>query len=338
MSYTIDVYRGKLRCESNFLNFAVFVSFFPQLVAGPIVRAAEFLPQLRVKNEPTIQQTRLALLLIVQGLFKKIVVADLLAYLLVDDVFAQPGSFNGVDRLLALYGYAFQIYNDFSGYSDIALGSAALLGFRLPVNFDQPYAAQSVREFWSRWHMSLSTWLRDYLYIPLGGNRRGDVRTCWNLLATMAIGGLWHGAAWNFVLWGVYHGVLLMMHRVFKGDQSTKEGKKDAGDGFRRMVRVLVCFHLVLFGWLLFRIQNLGDLVFFTSDFTSQVPLRVSVLYLVLLALAISLHLIPQSMVSDFRKRTAQMPSPAIGLGLAACLGLFMACSVQSGGFIYFQF
>ncbi|HKX46709.1 MAG TPA: MBOAT family O-acyltransferase, partial [Planctomycetota bacterium] len=246
LSYTIDVYWRRLEPERDLVRFALFVSFFPQLVAGPIVRAADFLPQLRADRDATAERVRWGLARIFRGLAKKVLVADLLASLAVDRVFAEPEAFGSLGLALALYAYAFQIYADFSGYSDIAIGAAALLGFRIPENFDRPYRARNVREFWTRWHISLSTWLRDYLYIPLGGNRGDKLRTARNLLLTMGLGGLWHGAAWNFVLWGVYHGVLLVLARgIARGGAPASAARV----WFERAV----CFHLVLFGWLLFR-------------------------------------------------------------------------------------
>ncbi|WP_197466079.1 MBOAT family protein, partial [Oleiphilus sp. HI0080] len=213
LSYSIDLYRRNISHENSFVKFAVFVSFFPQLVAGPIVRAKDFLPQLHAKLSLSKENVNLGLWLIFLGLFKKIVVADLLAYLVVDAVFANPENYSSWDLLVGLYAYAFQIYCDFSGYSDIAIGIALILGFHLPINFNRPYLAQTPSDFWKRWHISLSSWLRDYLYISLGGNRGGRFFTARNLLLTMLLGGLWHGAAWNFVLWGAFHGMILVMSR-----------------------------------------------------------------------------------------------------------------------------
>ena len=249
LSYSIDLYRRKIPVERSLLKFALFVSFFPQLVAGPIVRASEFLPQLR--REPNVNERRFhsGLLLVFRGLIKKCLFADLLAVLVVDAVFQNPGDFSSWDLMLALYGYTFQIYNDFSGYSDIAIGIGKMLGFDLPKNFNRPYYARNVREFWSRWHISLSTWLRDYLYIPLGGNRGTKARVTRNLMITMLLGGLWHGAALNFILWGGYHGLLLVLARG--------QSRSDMPAPLRvRLRQRFVCFHLVVLGWLFFRIQS----------------------------------------------------------------------------------
>src|SRR5882762_5943307 len=250
ISYIVDVYRGDVAVCRNPLDMALYMSFFPQLVAGPIVRAAYFLPQLaRPSAEPI--PIAPALLLILGGLFKKVVIANYLATGLVDPVFAAPTSYGGPDLLLATYGYAVQIYCDFSAYRDMAIALAALLGFRFPANFDQPYRAQRLREFWRRWHISLSTWLRDYLYKPLGGNRQGRLKTYRNLLLTMLLGGIWHGAGWKFVMWGALHGGGLAVERMVEpwiGRRPTSL----AGQA----VATLVVFHFVCFAWIFFRAED----------------------------------------------------------------------------------
>jgi D-alanyl-lipoteichoic acid acyltransferase DltB (MBOAT superfamily) len=214
MSYTIDIYRGKLEPINNVMDFAFYVSFFPQLVAGPIVRAADFIPQIRAELHVSREDVGRALLLIATGAFKKLVISDYISTNFVDRIFEAPGLYSGFENLMGVYGYALQIYCDFSGYTDMAIGIGLLMGYRLPLNFRAPYQAKSVQDFWRRWHISLSTWLRDYLYISLGGNRKGQARTYFNLLATMFLGGLWHGAAWTFILWGTLHGVALALHRM----------------------------------------------------------------------------------------------------------------------------
>ena len=234
LSYVIDVYRGKV-AATNLLQFAVYLAFFPQLVAGPIVRASEFLPQLERRLNPREIDFTRAAVLIASGLFKKVVIASYMADALVDDVFAFPERFSGAEILLGVYGYAIQIYADFSGYTDIAIGVALLLGFRFPENFNQPYRAASIADFWRRWHMTLSRWLRDYLYIPLGGNRGGKAKRDRNLFLTMLLGGLWHGAAWPFVIWGAYQGGGLMAERRLgewrdrKRNRRTRTGREQFG-------------------------------------------------------------------------------------------------------------
>src|SRR6185369_7645890 len=226
ISYVVDVYRGELKSAHSLLDVAVFKSFFPQLVAGPIVRAADFMPQLQRPVDPRRIYASMAFLLILWGLFKKAIVANYLATEIVDKAFIDPGAYGTWDLLLASYAYAVQIYCDFSAYSDIAIGVAALLGYHFARNFDQPYRAQSLQDFWRRWHISLSTWLRDYLYVPLGGNRKGPLRTYANLMLTMLLGGLWHGAALKFMFWGFLHGSGLAVERALgvKSERATTIG------------------------------------------------------------------------------------------------------------------
>ncbi len=252
LSYTIDVYRGTLRPLDRLLDYAFYVSFFPQLVAGPIVRACDFVPQIR--RPLTVSRSMFArgVFLIATGLFKKAVISDYISLNFVDRVFENPGLYSGVENLLGVYGYAMQIYCDFSGYSDMAIGIALLLGFHFPQNFNSPYTSISITDFWRRWHISLSTWIRDYIYISLGGNRRGAVRTYFNLILTMLLGGLWHGASWNFIVWGGMHGVALAVHKyirknIFHHDRSYRSG------GVRRFFGCLLTFHFVCLAWIFFR-------------------------------------------------------------------------------------
>jgi len=257
MSYTIDVYRGSAKPVSNLPDFALYVCFFPQLVAGPIERSSRLLPQIvnpRTKRPGDFAE---GLHLIVMGLFKKIVIADNMAFI-VNAVFgADISTVSGVDCLAATYAFAFQIYADFSGYSSIARGLARWMGIDLMTNFRMPYLSGTPREFWSRWHISLSTWLRDYLYIPLGGNRGRALRTSRNLILTMLIGGLWHGAGWTFIAWGLFHGVILCVHRMFeKRDRPSRRGA--VLTRLKTPASILVMFHLVCLGWLLFRAETIG--------------------------------------------------------------------------------
>lgn len=216
ISYTVDIYRGKVDPVKHILDFGFYVSFFPQLVAGPIVRASEFIPQLYKRYSLTREEFGFALFVILKGLFKKMFIGDYIALNFVDRVFANPIGFSGFENLSALFGYSLQVYVDFSGYTDIAIGVALLLGFRLPKNFNQPYKATNVGNFWKRWHISLSSWLRDYLYIPLGGNRKGRIRTDVNLMITMLLGGLWHGASWHFMVWGGLNGLGIVWYKLWR--------------------------------------------------------------------------------------------------------------------------
>ncbi len=255
MSYTIDIYRHKMTPISDFLDYMLFVLYFPQLVAGPIARAAALIPQVVHPRKVTRDQIAEGLWLILWGYFKKMIVADNLAPL-VNQVFDARQTPGGAQCLFAVYAFAFQIYCDFSGYTDIARGLGKLMGFELALNFNLPYIARNPPEFWHRWHISLSTWLRDYLYIPLGGNRHGTAKTYRNLMLTMLIGGLWHGAAWHFVLWGGYHGLLLSGHRLLFGDGRKPERARKPNP-FLRIMNVVLMFHATCLGWLFFRAASL---------------------------------------------------------------------------------
>jgi len=257
LSYTIDVYRRRTDPCRHFLDFALYISFFPQLVAGPIERSHHLLPQ--VENpRPRICEERFreGLYLVMTGLFLKVVIADNMAWLANFVFGAKPGELNGIEVLLGIYAFAFQIYGDFAGYSAIAIGVSKWMGFDLMENFRRPYFAANPREFWQRWHISLSTWLRDYLYIPLGGNREGEGKTRRNLILTMVLGGLWHGAAWTFVIWGGIHGVWLVLQRVWAGrfgdlGQSRSRGR------LGRILGIAATFHLVCLAWVFFRADSL---------------------------------------------------------------------------------
>jgi alginate O-acetyltransferase complex protein AlgI len=263
MSYSIDVYRGQLTpltenvkdwksLGSNLLDFAFFVSFFPQLVAGPIVRAANFLPQISKKLNLSKAQMGQGFALIIGGLFKKAVISDYISVNFVDRVFDSPEMYSGLENMLASYGYAVQIYCDFSGYSDMAIGLALLMGFQLPENFRLPYQAKTLQEFWRRWHISLSTWLRDYLYISLGGNRQGKIRTYINLMITMLLGGLWHGAGWVFILWGGLHGVGLAIDRFLSKEVPWMKRASS------RAFAILMLLHVLGMAWVLGFTENIG--------------------------------------------------------------------------------
>jgi alginate O-acetyltransferase complex protein AlgI len=214
LSYTIDVYRGKINPEKDFSKLALYIAFFPQLVAGPIVRASEFLPQLEENRNINLNNFKIGIQIFVFGLFKKVVIADWLS-VFVDDVFKAPNAFHAISLILAVVAYSIQIYFDFSGYSDMAIGCAKCLGYDFSRNFNVPYISRNITEFWKRWHISLSSWLKEYLYIPLGGNRKGIIRTYINNILTMLLGGLWHGANWTFVAWGGAHGIALCVHKLY---------------------------------------------------------------------------------------------------------------------------
>lgn len=260
ISYVVDVYKGKVKSESNFWDFALFWAYFPPLLAGPIDRAAQLLPQITQPRQIRFDQSIDGLVLILLGLFKKIVISDGIATS-VNAIYGTTGRVSWLDIVAATVLYAIQIYCDFSGYSDMARGVSKLFGIELTVNFNFPYFSKTPSEFWQRWHISLSTWLRDYLYIPLGGNRQGTLNTYRNLMLTMLLGGLWHGAAWNFVLWGGYQGALLCIYRVWE----TRSPKKDNPQRiWPRVATTIGFFGLTCYGWLLFRATSLEQIVTFT--------------------------------------------------------------------------
>jgi D-alanyl-lipoteichoic acid acyltransferase DltB (MBOAT superfamily) len=262
MSYTIDVYRKELKPVRNILDFALFVTYFPQLVAGPIERASHLLPQVIQPRQLSLEKFYEGCYLIFWGLFQKIFVADNLARI-VEPVFSSQAPYEGFKVLIALYAFAFQIYCDFAGYSNIARGLGKCMGFDIMINFKQPYFALNPSDFWKRWHISLSTWLRDYLYIPLGGNKKGSLMTYRNLSLTMLLGGLWHGANWTFVAWGAYHGILLVIYRLFSSFTEKRpfvlKGVWQAR--LWRLLKIILFFHLVCFGWLLFRAKSITQVI-----------------------------------------------------------------------------
>ena len=251
-SYTIDVYRGDLMACRRWTDYLLYVSFFPQLVAGPIERATHLLPQIEQPRRVGVQQVREGLFLILVGLFRKMAVADVLAPT-VQQIFSAPGHWGGPDLLYGVYLFSIQIYCDFCGYSNVARGCAKLLGVELMVNFRQPYFSRSVTELWHRWHISLSSWLRDYLYIPLGGNRGGQAKTYRNLMLTMLLGGLWHGASWTFVVWGGLHGIYLAVHRLFARRAGPGAQPDRPTPAVVKVLKMIVTFHLVGLTWIFFR-------------------------------------------------------------------------------------
>jgi len=258
MSYTIDVYRGVTKPTDRFLDFALYVSFFPQLVAGPIERSNHLLPQVLLQRSTSSSDFSEGFYHVMMGLFKKVVIADNMAPL-ANLVFSRPlDELTGPEVIVGVYAFAFQIYGDFSGYSSIAKGIAKWMGFDLMWNFKNPYFAVSPSDFWARWHISLSSWLRDYLYIPLGGNRAGRGKTFRNLVATMGLGGLWHGAGWTFIAWGLYHGLLLIVYRVFEGAGSVS-GAATRWSGLVGILKMIFFFHLICVSWLFFRAESMGQ-------------------------------------------------------------------------------
>ena len=352
MSYSIDVYRRKIKPIDSIVDFGFFVSFFPQLVAGPIVRASEFIPQIYQKYKLTKAQLAKATVLILGGLFKKIVISDYIAVNFVDRIFDAPLRYSGFENLMGVYGYALQIYCDFSAYSDIAIGIALLLGFTLPDNFNAPYSATNITDFWRRWHMTLSRWLRDYLYISLGGNRKGKMRTLLNLLLTMLLGGLWHGASVRFIIWGGLHGAGLVIHKLFL---KIFPGASSSKNLVWKVVSWFLTFQFVSFCWVFFRatdmnayyemMNQINNVCYNWSTgewtrFSHYLEVVVSTKNVfALIAIGYLLHLLPNSFDEKVRLALEKLPMvfyPVVVLLLVILL--FQFSNVGLSPFIYFQF
>jgi alginate O-acetyltransferase complex protein AlgI len=337
LSYTIDVYRRQLEPCRNPRDFAVFLLFFPQLVAGPIERATHMLPQFARPRHASTAMIREGLWLILFGFYKKVVLADNLSSF-TGRVFGHPADVHGFEVVLAVYAFAFQIYGDFSGYSDIARGTARLLGFDLMHNFRMPYLSTTPSEYWQRWHISLSSWLRDYLYVSLGGNRHGRYKTYRNLMLTMLLGGLWHGAAWNFVAWGAYQGALLCGHRALAG--KTPPEQRDAPLTLTRLIKAGLFFQLVCAGWLLFAVHDLRDVATLAHQLVSPFEFNGKAALVNLIVFAAPVIAIDlASFHSGSMEAIKSWPRPA-RIAIYACLFGLIVLSGRPGGqdFIYFQF
>ncbi|MDR2040043.1 MAG: MBOAT family protein, partial [Bacteroidales bacterium] len=343
ISYIVDVYRNKAPVVTNILDFGFYLSFFPQLVAGPIVRAAEFIPQIYRKYQLRKAEMGHALFLISCGLVKKMMISDYISINFVDRVFDQPVLYSGFENLMAVYGYSLQIYCDFSGYTDIAIGLALLMGFRLPANFNSPYQAHNITDFWRRWHISLSSWLRDYLYIPLGGNRKGRLRTDINLMITMLLGGLWHGANMRFILWGGLHGLALVIHKAWSKYFPSSLMRRRPVPSF---LGVLITFHFVAFCWIFFRASDMSVATEMIRRICSPTSLSVikdiiwgyRFIFLIILA-GFLMHWTPAQWKEYIRGW--YIKTPIVVKLLLAILLFFMIYQMKSSviqPFIYFQF
>lgn len=342
LSYSIDIYRGRMKPERNFVDFAFYLTYFPQLVAGPIVRASEFIPQMNGEYTISRNEFGYGVFLILQGLVKKMLISDFISVGFIDRVFETPALYSGFENLMAVYGYGLQIYCDFSGYTDIAIGVAMLMGLRLPLNFNSPYKAANIADFWKRWHISLSRWLKDYLYVPLGGNRKGPVRTGINLLITMLLGGLWHGAALRFVVWGGLHGVALVADKIwqwlFRGVRRKSRAARIAG--------IILTFNFVSFAWIFFRAGSMEEAgLMLTQIFTSFTPGdygRVIMAYLPVIVLIVSgyiLHFLPVTIKEAYRGLFIRLPLVLkflVATGVVLLLYKVGTDVVQP--FIYFRF
>jgi alginate O-acetyltransferase complex protein AlgI len=337
LSYTVDVHRGEIPAEKSFTTFVAYVTFFPQLVAGPIERAQTLLPQMQRARTLTLDAVRSGLALALVGFLKKLILADALAAPIAEGVFgasargATPGA---TEVLLGTYAFALQIYGDFSGYSDIARGTSRLLGIELVVNFRQPYVSRSITEFWRRWHLSLSFWLRDYLYISLGGNRGGQVATMRNLMLTMLLGGLWHGAAWTFVLWGALHGTFLAVERVLRWRDPAVWPR------WRQLVGALLTFHLVCLTWVPFRAASVGSMwdLFAALGGPWRAPDPLMLAAVGIGAGLLVLVDLPHLLHAEEDPPHADRPAWFVWTAAALALGVYLLPPLGSASFIYFQF
>jgi len=339
LSYTIDIYKRKLEPTNNLIEFALFVSFFPQLVAGPIERAKDLLPQLKVKLSPTIDQIKQGVTLVIFGLFKKVMIGDT-AGRFVDNIFGNLEEYKSFELIAALVLFSIQIYADFSGYSSIARGTSKLLGVELMKNFEQPYLSRNITEFWRRWHISLSSWLKDYLYISLGGNRSGRIRTYLNLMITMLLGGLWHGASWNFVIWGGLHGLYLACHKLMIGNNKVEENSNFRLTDF---FKILSTYLLVLFTWLFFRSTSWDSTLLFLSKLIYWEKSEYSLMFMIVISSYVLMTLI----FDLFEYRTGRhtyllrLESRGLKIGILSALlfvTLIYLFQAEPAPFIYFQF
>lgn len=334
VSYLVDIYRGELSYKNSLLDVLLYISFFPHLVAGPIVKASEFIPQLKQAPKPNEIPFLFSMVLIILGLFKKTVVANYLGLDVVDPVFENPKAFSCADVMFATYCYAVQIFCDFSAYSDMAIGFAYLLGYKFPLNFNQPYRAASLKDFWNRWHISLSRWLRDYVYIPLGGSRVSEKRTYTNLLITMGLGGLWHGASWNFITWGFLHGFGLVVEKRYRLDKASEKPS-------RKFLHAFLVFNFVCLAWIFFRAETfaksfeiLGQMFDFSKPVTKLTPFYVS-----LFLIGMSFHFVKPLREWNIQDRYLKLPALAYAFIFAVMITLITALMPEGiAPFIYFRF
>ncbi len=344
ISYIVDIYRGEIKPARNLIDYTFFLTFFPPLLAGPVVRAKDLLPQIKENPEATHEMASEGLFLIMAGLIKKVLIADYISGNFVDRIFDNPTLYSGFENLMGITGFTIQLYCDFSGYSDMAIGIALMLGYRFKENFAAPFKAQNPSEFWRRWHISLSTWLRDYLYIPLGGNRKGERRTYLNNFLTMVIGGLWHGASLMYVIWGAYHGLLLAVHKMIRKVYRIPEPLR--GTFPVRIVNTLITFSLVVIGFTFFRAPSLdtvGEIFgqIFGSFHLSVLPQFVEGYMMIVVAIGAGLlmHFSPRSWSVGATRALTAMPLMVQGLILAMII-FFVIQTRQSElvPFIYLQY
>jgi alginate O-acetyltransferase complex protein AlgI len=355
ISYTVDIYRGKLKPSESFREFALFVAFFPQLVAGPIVRAADFLPQLREKMQvggSNLKQIiihnsnlKLGVTIMALGFFKKMFFADNIAPF-VDEIFSYPIGLDSFSIILGTIAFGIQIYGDFSGYSDIAIGAALILGFKLPMNFNKPYFATSPSDFWNKWHISLSSWLKDYLYIPLGGSRKSNKRTYLNLAIVMFLGGLWHGASWNFVVWGMLHGAYLAIHRIIVNQFPRLSNNSFFKTKVGTVLSIFITQYFIFLAWIAFRVKDTDSMIyamqkFIFLDFQTKIITETIIEYkfsVILIILFIILHTISFKQ-KNLTEKIASYKSAYWILFLVVVITLILFFnSGNPEDFIYFKF
>lgn len=344
ISYIVDIYRRQIEPCRNLLDYTFFLTFFPPLLAGPVVRAKDMLPQVGANPVATSAMTGEGLFLIIMGLVKKVVVADYLSGNFVDRIFDNPSLYSGFENLMGAYGFTIQLYCDFSGYSDMAIGLALLMGYRFKDNFNAPLKSQSPTEFWHRWHISLSTWLRDYIYIPLGGNRKGAARSYGNQIATMLIGGLWHGASWMYLLWGGYHGVLLAIHKRVRKWWHTPGWLIKSG--IAPVFNVFLTLNLMVIGFMFFRAQSVEHLCAMVGQIVTSFNPEVIpafwegyMVIVIIIAAAYLLHFLPSSLTVRVRK--AYVALPVVAQALVLALVLFIVIQTRQSDlvpFVYLQY
>ncbi|MFK5956872.1 MAG: MBOAT family O-acyltransferase [Planctomycetota bacterium] len=344
LSYSLDIYFRKIKPHDSALDFALFVGFFPQLVAGPIVRARDFLPQLKSNPMPTTDDLKMGIYHILSGLFKKVIIADVLGADLAQPYYSDPDGYGFFGAMAGIYGFAFQLFGDFAGYSQMAIGCALLLGFKLPKNFDNPFMARNNLEIWRRWHITLLTWMRDYIYIPLGGSRGGNKKTYRNIMITNLFSGVWHGAGVNFVIWGIVDGITICFSRVFQMGRKAR-GRVDSPDDAVWWIwwQRFVTFHVWLIAMPIFRTQSIDQLAAVgrslirlgpSGEVVGPVPIR----GLILIVLALAMTIISEYYGSTIRRLWRRLTPELLGVAFLLILGLSGLLATEGSPFIYFQF
>ncbi len=344
ISYMVDIYRREIEPCRNLLDYTFFLTFFPPLLAGPVVRAKDMLPQIKANAMPSRQKTSEGLFLIMTGLIKKVVIADYISGNFVDRIFDNPALYSGFENLMGCVGFTIQLYCDFSGYSDMAIGLALMLGYRFKINFDAPFKSQNPTEFWRRWHISLSLWLRDYLYIPLGGNRKGKFRAYFNQFITMVLGGLWHGASWMYIIWGAYHGLLLVLHKTVRSIWRLPENMRGRAD--IKAFNILLTFALIVVGFTFFRAPSLETVVMIGEQIAGNFHIDIAgqfvesyMMIVAAMALGYIAHMTPKTWTAGASQEYMSMA--AIWQALLLAVVLFVVVQTRQSDlvpFIYLQY